>query len=44
MRRRTGSIGFAGKSMGDGVLIYFDYPKPTWTMSSVRCVQDWRAD
>jgi len=42
MRRRIGSIGFAGKSMDDSALIYFDYLEPRWTMASVWCVQDRR--
>ena len=32
--------GFVAKYMGDGVLIYFGYPKPTRMMQSARCAPD----
>ncbi len=33
--------GFVAKYMGDGVLVYFGYPKPTKTTQSGPCVQGW---
>ena len=33
--------GFVAKYMGDGVLIYFGYPKPTRTTPSGLCARDW---
>jgi hypothetical protein len=44
MRRRTnaGSIGFAGKSIGEGVLIFLTCPQVHVATSSARCMRDWR--
>ena len=37
--RRFG--GFAAKYVGDGVLVYFGFPKPTRMTPSGLCVQGW---
>jgi class 3 adenylate cyclase len=35
------SGGFVAKYMGDGVLVYFGYPKPTRTTQSGQCARRW---
>ena len=40
--RRLGRFGgFVAKYMGDGVLIYFGYRRPTKTTQSEPCAQGW---